>query len=226
LTARFAFGGHDFQIVDKTGLFWPKRRALILADLHLEKASWFAERGQMLPPYDSQATLERIAALLGDTGASEVWCLGDNFHDDAGPSRLNGTASDLLAKLTDQSDWHWITGNHDEDLPNGIGGSIHVEAETEGLILRHQADPEEMRPEMSGHFHPKFRASSKGRTVTRPCFVAGVRKLIFPAFGALAGGMDAREAAKIAQVGDGAMALLSSAGQLITLPLDSSVRTS
>jgi uncharacterized protein len=226
LTARFAFGGHDFHIVDKTGLFWPKRRALILADLHLEKASWFAERGQMLPPYDSQATLERIEALLGETGAGEVWCLGDNFHDDAGPSRLSKMATVLLAKLTSQTNWRWITGNHDEHLPDGIGGSIHVEVETEGLILRHQADPVEMRPEMSGHFHPKFRASAKGRAVTRPCFVAGARKLIFPAFGALAGGMDAREAAKIAQVGDGAAALLSSAGQLVTLPLDSSMRTS
>jgi uncharacterized protein len=63
----FAFGGQDFQICGKTALFWPGRSALIVADLHLEKASWFAARGQMLPPYDSFATLERLAGLLAQT---------------------------------------------------------------------------------------------------------------------------------------------------------------
>ena len=224
MTAHFAFGGHDFHIVDKTALFWPKRRALIFADLHLEKASWFAARGQMLPPYDSQATLERIAALVGTTSATEVWCLGDNFHDDAGPTRLSGAATALLAKLTGETDWHWITGNHDEHLPDGIGGSIHIEVETEGLILRHQAGLLELRPELSGHFHPKVRARARGQSVSRPCFILGERKLIFPAFGAFAGGMDASEAAAIAQVGCGAKAVLSSSERLVTLSLVSKRR--
>jgi uncharacterized protein len=219
LSADFAFGRHDFQIYDKTGLYWPARRALIVADLHLEKASWFAERGQMLPPYDSQATLDRIAALVAATGAREVWCLGDNFHDDAGPSRLSTDAKHSLAQLTAASEWHWITGNHDEHLPGGIGGVIEVQVEIEGLVLRHQADIQDLRPEVSGHYHPKVRVGRRGHSVSRPCFVRGATKLILPAFGSLTGGMSASDSAITEKVGTGAEALLAAKDQLIRLPL-------
>jgi uncharacterized protein len=176
----FAFGGHEFQIVDKTALHWSARRAIIVADLHLEKASWFAARGQMLPPYDSLATLERIAGLVEAHQPAELWCLGDNFHDVDGPGRLTGEARALLVRLTAQLDWHWITGNHDEVLPPHIGGQVYDEVEVDGLILRHQADRLELRPELSGHFHPKVRVSARGKSVSRPCFVRGEAKLIFP----------------------------------------------
>src|SRR3546814_10037271 len=53
-------------------LFWPARKALLIADLHLEKASFFARFGQMLPPYDSNATLAAIEALVDETGAREL----------------------------------------------------------------------------------------------------------------------------------------------------------
>jgi uncharacterized protein len=177
------------------------------------------ERGQMLPPYDSQATLDRLAALIAVTGAREVWCLGDNFHDDSGPSRLSTAAKQSLSQLTAVSGWHWITGNHDEHLPDGIGGVIEVEVEIEGLILRHQADVQELRPELSGHYHPKARAKARGRSVSRPCFVRGVSKLILPAFGSLTGGMSASDPAIVEKVGPGAEALLAASDQLIRLPL-------
>lgn len=215
----FAFGGHDLTIVGKTALYWPLRRALIVADLHLEKASWFAQRGQMLPPYDSQATLDRIAALITATAATEVWCLGDNFHDEAGPDRMSGAASVLLARMTEACDWHWITGNHDENLPDGIGGTVHEDAEINKLILRHHAVAGETRPELSGHFHPKIRVAAKGRGVTRPCFVRSEHKLIFPSFGAFTGGMAAGDPAITALVGPKAEALVESGGRVLTLPL-------
>ncbi len=47
---RFSFAGHDLFALPAGALFWPSRRALLVADLHFEKASWFAMRGQMLPP--------------------------------------------------------------------------------------------------------------------------------------------------------------------------------
>jgi uncharacterized protein len=220
----FAFGGHDFIIVDKTALFWPLRRALIVADLHLEKASWFAERGQMLPPYDSQATLERIGAIVGAVGAKEVWCLGDNFHDDHGPARMPVKARDMLSHLTQSLEWHWIIGNHDENLNedsghNSIGGTVSEEIEVDGLILRHHARAGEGRPELSGHFHPKVRATAKGRGVTRACFVRGTTKLILPSFGAFTGGMDARDRAITGLIGRGGEALISGGGQTLVFPI-------
>ena len=216
----FSFGGHDFAVLKEGALFWPCRHALIVADLHLEKASWFAMHGQMLPPHDSMATLERLASLIGRTGASEVWCLGDNFHDDEGAGRLPDAARALLERLTAAMRWHWITGNHDEHLPDGIGGAILAEAELEGVVLRHRAEPLELRPELSGHFHPKHRASARGRSVSRPCFVATGTKLIFPAFGALTGGLAADHPEITAAVGRGAEALIPAANRLLSFPLE------
>lgn len=186
-----AFGGHDFRVAGGAALFWPLHNALILADLHLEKGSAFAVHGQMLPPHDSLETLDRIAQLIDATGADTVWCLGDNFHDENGPARMPDATAERLSTLVGRVDWHWITGNHDEQLPSGIGGAIVDEAELDGLILRHRADPKDLRPELSGHFHPKHRVTARGRSVSRPCFVEGASKLILPAFGAFTGGLAA-----------------------------------
>ncbi len=213
------FGGHDFRVVGRTALYWPARGALIVADLHLEKASWFAKRGQMLPPYDSLATLERLAQLIDQSGAREIWCLGDNFHDDAGTERLSGKAKALLAQLTAQSDWHWIIGNHDEHLPDDIGGRIKEEVEVDGLILRHRASITDQRPELSGHFHPKYRASARGHGVSRPCFVMSASKLIFPAFGAFTGGLAADHPEIMAAVGQRGEALIPTTTRLLRFAL-------
>lgn len=213
------FAGHAFQVVDRTALYWPAQGALIVADLHLEKASWFAMRGQMLPPHDSLATLERIARAVADTGARTMWCLGDNFHDDDGADRIEPRAAALLYELTTKLDWRWITGNHDAALPAHIGGTITEVAEVDGLILRHQADPREMRPELSGHFHPKYRAQGARGGVTRPCFVASATKLILPAFGALTGGLHAQHPEITRAVGEGASAWLASGNRLLSFPL-------
>lgn len=195
------FAGHDFQVAGGKALFWPARAALIVADLHLEKASWFAARGQMLPPHDSLATLSAVADLVAETGAREVWCLGDNFHDSEGAARLPGDARATLVRLTDALDWVWITGNHDAHLPDVVGGRVVFEAEINGLVLRHHADLTDLRPELSGHFHPKHSSAARGRRVTRPCFVEGASKLILPSFGALTGGMQATHPEIVRSIG-------------------------
>lgn len=215
----FAFGGHDFRIVGKTALYWPARNALIVADLHLEKASWFAARGQMLPPYDSYATLSKVAALVADTGAGELWCLGDNFHDSAGVERMTEPARMLLATLTAQVDWHWIIGNHDPALPDNVGGRVHEEAECDGLILRHQAERGEGRAELSGHYHPKVRVSARGRSVSRPCFAMSANRLILPSFGAFTGGLDVGHQEVQAALGGKGEALIESGGKLLRFPV-------
>jgi DNA ligase-associated metallophosphoesterase len=211
----FAFAGHDFRIAGRTALYWPSARALVVADLHLEKASWFAAHGQMLPPYDSHATLTALGALLAETGATTIWCLGDNFHDEAGPARLNGEARALLRQMTAAADWFWITGNHDEVLPQDIGGTILEEAAYGGLILRHRADPLELRPELSGHWHPKHRVVARGKAVSRACFVRSGTKLILPAFGAFTGGMAANDPAILACTGRDTEALVPAGGRTL-----------
>ena len=214
-----SFAGQDLRALPQGALYWPARNALLVADLHFEKASWFASKGQMLPPYDSLATLTELAALIDRTGAAELWCLGDSFHDSAGCERLPDNARALLTSLTARLDWRWITGNHDSLMVDHCGGTIEEEAEIDGLILRHEAEPGDPRPELSGHFHPKLRVSVRGRLVARRCFVATATKLILPAFGALTGGLDAHHPEIVRAVGRGAQALVALENKLLRFPL-------
>jgi hypothetical protein len=216
---RFSFCSHELMALAQGALFWPSRRALLVADLHLEKASWFARMGQMLPPYDSIATLADLTALAVSTGAVEIWCLGDSFHDRHGCDRLPARAREMLVALTGATRWTWITGNHDPGIADHCGGEIVEEAEVDGLLLRHEADPAEPRPELSGHFHPKLRIHHRGRKVSRRCFVATERKLILPAFGSLTGGLDAGHPEIVRAVGPKAEALVPVADRLLRFPL-------
>lgn len=189
----FSFAGEELTLVGGRALFWPRERALLVADLHLEKASFFASRGQLLPPYDSRETLARLADAVRLTGARRVFCLGDNFHDPEGPARLEPHAAGMIEALTRALDWVWITGNHDRGKTPG--GEALGEIEISGLLLRHEASPGETRPELSGHFHPRFAVTLRGRRVVRPCAVVSETRLVLPAFGALTGGMDAADPA-------------------------------
>ncbi|HSX54296.1 MAG TPA: ligase-associated DNA damage response endonuclease PdeM [Sphingomonas sp.] len=215
----FSFADQSLCALSEGALYWPARRALIVADLHFEKASWFAASGQMLPPYDSMATLAALAALAERTQARELWCLGDSFHDSEGCGRLPEAARAALTALTGSLRWVWITGNHDAALADHIGGEIVEEAEVDGLLLRHEAQPGEPRPELSGHFHPKLRVRLRGRQVARRCFVATPTKLILPAFGALTGGLDAHHPEIIRAVGRGAEALVALEDRLLRFPI-------
>lgn len=207
-------------------LYWPRERALLVADLHLEKGSWYAKQGQMLPPYDSRETLERVASAVKATDARRVITLGDNFHDDAGTQRLDPYAAGMLEALTRALDWVWITGNHDGQMHRAFGATLVEELEVNGIVLRHEAKRGETRAELSGHYHPKMRLTVRNRHIARPCAVvsrsqnAGDR-MILPAFGAYTGGMDA-DAPEILQALGPARtidAVLPAKGKLVSFPL-------
>jgi DNA ligase-associated metallophosphoesterase len=215
----FSFAGETFVPTPEGALFWPERNALLVADLHLEKASWFARLGQFLPPYDSHATLTALAREVERTGATRLYCLGDSFHDRFGCDRLPEGARALLTDLTERLDWTWIVGNHDPGFADHCGGRLEEEVEVGGIVLRHEAVRDDPRPEISGHFHPKLRLHLKGRHVSRRCFVVASTKIIMPAFGSLTGGLDAHHPEILGQVGSGAAALVPVSDRLLRFPL-------
>jgi DNA ligase-associated metallophosphoesterase len=215
----FHFGGQSWQALEEGALYWVERRALIVADLHLEKGSAFAARGQMLPPYDSIATLDQMEAALAQVDAQEVWCLGDSLHDNNAADRMPQIVIDKLGALVARHRWMWITGNHDPSPPDCLGGECMDEAEVDGVLLRHEARKGEARPELSGHFHPKWRVSLRGRSISRRCFVLGTDKLILPSFGAFTGGLDAGAPPIRSLVGGKAEALIALPDRLLRFPM-------
>ena len=220
-----SFASEELVLLTGNALYWPREQALLVADLHLEKASYYARHGQMLPPYDSRETLERVADAVKQTGARRVITLGDNFHDVEGTATLEPYAAGMLEALTRSLDWVWITGNHDERMHRTYGGDLADELEIAGIILRHEARRGETRPELSGHYHPKLRLRIRQRHIARPCAVrarsATTDRMILPAFGTLTGGMDAGDPAilKALQPSEQIDALLPVRGKLSTFPL-------
>lgn len=222
----FSFSGEEMRLVEGRALFWPREQTLLVADLHLEKASFYARGGQMLPPYDSRATLERLALAIRRTAARRVIALGDNFHDDEGVERLEPHAAGMLAALTRAFEWVWITGNHDSRTGAIAGGETAEEFRLGGIMLRHKAAPGRNEPEISGHFHPKLTVQAKGRRIARPCAVlsaseTGRSRIILPAFGSLTGGMNAGDPAILSamQPADAIDAVLPATGRLLRYPL-------
>lgn len=219
------FAGEQFQVVGNAALWWPAQRALLVADLHFEKASWFARFGQMLPPYDSHATLTRLSALAAGVGAAHIYCLGDNFHDDAGAKRLPPELRAQLEALVNDHGLHWIVGNHDPQLGGAVPGAVSTEVVIGNITLRHEAQAHFSGGEISGHYHPKARIKTVSRTVSRPCFLAGEwtggdgalrSRLILPAFGALTGGLDSSSEVLAALFPSPYRSLVPTRGQLLS----------
>ncbi len=171
-------------------LYWPAERALIVADLHLEKGSAFAAKGQMLPPYDTRDTLERLARVIDRFQAETVIALGDSFHDASGPDRMHPDDLAQLRLIQQHCEWIWITGNHDPLATGHMGGHIRDEIVVEGLTLRHEPGPAHTTHEIAGHLHPAAKVTLNGLTLRKPCFASNGLRLVMPAFGTFTGGLN------------------------------------
>lgn len=183
-------------VCDWTGcLFWPREATLIVADLHLEKGSSFARKGMFVPPYDTGATLARLAHRVAVWQPKQVIALGDSFHDAFAHQRVPGNCHSLLAGLMEGREWVWISGNHDPLPITGFGGVTLPELRLGGLVFRHQPQNVCEDGEIAGHLHPQAKLHRRSRTVRRPCFAGDGRRLILPAFGAYTGGLNIRDKA-------------------------------
>jgi uncharacterized protein len=174
-------------------LVWEEQSLLVVSDLHLEKGSSFAARGVLLPPYDTVATLSKLAAVIARHDPRMVIALGDSFHDRDAHQRLSDSDRDAILGLQARRDWIWISGNHDPVLPSDLGGVVASEVAIGQIVFRHE--PTGAFGEIAGHLHPKARVPTRGRTVERRCFACDGERAVMPAFGAYAGGLSIRDAA-------------------------------
>ena len=178
-------------VLDVSGaVYWPSQSTLVFADLHFEKGSFFAKEGSLLPPYDTRTTLARMADVVSRRTPRQVIALGDSFHDRDAASRLGSLERQQLNALTARADWIWIRGNHDPALPNWLEGIVVEEFARRGLLFRHEPSLVNGRGEVAGHLHPCTTVAGRGRALRRRCFISDGRRIVLPAFGAYAGGLD------------------------------------
>ena len=181
-------------VADLSGaLFWEEQSLLVVSDLHLEKGSSFAARGVLLPPYDTVATIGRLATVIARHDQRAVIALGDSFHDRTAHGRLSTADRDAIAALQARRDWIWISGNHDPALPSDLGGMVATEVAIGPIAFRHE--PTGASGEIAGHLHPKARVSTRGRSMERRCFASDGERAVMPAFGAYTGGLSIRDKA-------------------------------
>ena len=191
-------------VLRASGALWLEAvRALVVADLHFEKGSFYATRGQMLPPYDTAETLGRLEAEAAVLAPAMIVCLGDSFHDADGEGRLGPEETGRIAALARGRTLIWIAGNHDVAAEFRMAGETADELAIGGLILRHEPLAGDQPGEAAGHLHPCARVKARGGSVRRRCFVTDGRRIVLPAFGAYTGGLNVMDEAFAPLFGSG-----------------------
>lgn len=201
--AAIAFCGATLVLDPSGALFWEEERLLAVADMHLEKGSSYARRGQLLPPFDTVETLARLEGAIRRYAPRTVAALGDSLHDPFAAGRMDREARARLAALARARTLIWIAGNHDPLAPAASEGARplegdHVAALSIGrLAFRHEPRPATAdgadapaSGELCGHLHPVARVVQRGRAIRRRCFLGDGARMVLPAFGAFTGGLD------------------------------------
>jgi DNA ligase-associated metallophosphoesterase len=217
--------GERLQLDPAGALHWPAQRLLVVADLHFEKGTAAAARGQLVPPWDTRETLARLTALIRKYGPRTLIALGDSFHDASGATRLQHSDHAQLLALGRETQFLWVLGNHDPTPPEGLPGDSVPEHRQGPLTFRHQATPGRVMGELSGHFHPKAHIAVRGATLCRPCFVTDGYRILLPALGAYTGGLDTRDPAIATLFPRGGRLFLTGRERLYSFPFPPSRRS-
>jgi DNA ligase-associated metallophosphoesterase len=190
LRAHVRVSGQEMRPLAAGALYWEAEDTLLVADLHLEKGAAFAALGMLIPPYDTRTTLQRLGKAIAEVEPSRVVALGDSFHRSELAQNLAAEDLKLLTRLQQGREWYWICGNHDPFLPPCVGGTVCTTLTICGVTLRHEPSGNASSHEIAGHLHPVARIATRGAVIRRRCFATDGNRLVMPAFGAYAGGLN------------------------------------
>jgi DNA ligase-associated metallophosphoesterase len=194
-TVEIDFAGNRFVLDASLGLYWPAQEALVVSDLHLEKATYLTQFGSPLAPYDTLDTLHRLEALVARYKPRSLILLGDSFHDRGAWERLETKSRQQLVSILDSVETcHLVEGNHDLGLSKDGGLRFTDDVEIDGIVFRHEPN-DSFLPQIVGHFHPKIRVNLHGHRLTGKGFAVNSKLLIMPAFGTFTGGLDITDTA-------------------------------
>lgn len=187
--------GETLWLMPDRALYWPARRALLVADVHIGKAASYRALHQPVPRGTTEATLARLDTLLDQYGCEQLIVLGDFLH--ARTARAPATMAQLHAwrERHEHLEIVLIRGNHDRnagDPPASLGIEVKDEPWLSGpFALQHEPTPHPTHPVLAGHVHPVFVLRGKARQRLRlPCFLIDGHVSLLPAFGEFTGGWE------------------------------------
>jgi DNA ligase-associated metallophosphoesterase len=189
--------GEPVRLFADRALYWPARRRLLVADVHLGKDDAFRAAGIALPTGGTRHDLERLTALIERSGADSLWVLGDLLHGPRVDARWREEWARFRAR---HAGVHMllVEGNHDRAAARA------------GLDIEHRREPVDDGPfgfahaprpapettgarfVICGHVHPVV--SVPGFRGRFPAFALTERQLMLPAFSLFTGGWLVREA--------------------------------
>ena len=192
-SATVEIAGETLWLLPERAAYWPARRTLLVADLHLGKPAAFRAAALPVPEATMDADLERLSATIEQTKAERLVILGDLVHARSGqtPRTVETVAAwrrrhrDLAMVL--------VLGNHDQRCgPTPLEWRMEIIDELRvepPFVWRHRPDEHEAGYVVAGHVHPVAQLTGPGRQKLRlRCFAVGERRAILPAFGGFTGG--------------------------------------
>ena len=188
------FHGEIFEAYGDGTLYLPSYKTLFVSDLHLEKGAALSQ-GAPLPQFDTLDTLTRLKEAQIRCQPDKLICLGDSFHNISRAFQMPKRYLEILHEMANSSEFIWITGNHDDYLPERLPGKSCKEHIMGAIRFCHEADGLPLTPTISGHYHPKARVKLRARHLSAPCFIESSLDLIMPAFGSYTGGLSITDAA-------------------------------
>lgn len=184
-----SFAGETLVLTNQRALFWPRKEALVLSDLHLGKAAHFRKNGIALSTQVSVHDLQRLAQLIAHYTARLVIIAGDLVHAGANKEvELFGTLTEQFSETR----FILIRGNHDrfpDDKLKAIGiYAVYQQWNMDTIDFSHKYNEDTGGPTISGHIHPGVSVQlPAGKRLRLPCYVVTENRLILPAFSLFTG---------------------------------------
>ena len=182
--------GEPMHLLADRALYWPDRRRLLIADLHLGKGDTFRASGIALPSGGTALDLAQLAALAAQTGATSAWILGDVLHGRVDLRAWRHAWHDFRERLPGL-EIAVVGGNHDRALArSGLDLTLLGDAIVDGpFVLRHAPAGDPRGHVVCGHLHPVLKLPGLARA---PAFWLRRDRTVLPAFSAFTGGMPIR----------------------------------
>jgi DNA ligase-associated metallophosphoesterase len=189
-TAKVA--GETLELCAERAAYWPRRRALLVADPHFGKAASFRALGVRVPRGTTESALARLDALVARLAPSRIEFLGDFLH------AREGRNEETFRALAEWRARHagvamrLVRGNHDKragDPPSTVGiECVDGPLAEAPFALAHHPTRVDGAYVIAGHVHPCATLVGPGRQRERlPCFWLGREAAVLPAFGDFTG---------------------------------------